>query len=149
MHQSLGEICKCDCESLSGNAEIIAECSCIVFQTVEDITSMLDGRMPETLEPLSDSFFLLPSLQCQKTGCHGCNQNVLGERTENEPRMPLPEGDSMVKSPVAIYEALDFKFASPIQEKLLYTSPPCCRLSALHIFHGLPVSMTLNYFCTS
>lgn len=50
-------------------------CNCIVFWTVEEMTTnMLDRRMPGILKRLTDSLCLLPCHTCFINGCHGCNQ---------------------------------------------------------------------------
>lgn len=95
----------CECSERGGttsSGDSKMRCNCIVFWTVEDITIILAHRMPGTLKRLSNLLCLLPSLECLKNGCHGCNQGMLHVEGQR-----LTEGESMVESPAAVCETLD------------------------------------------
>lgn len=97
------ETCECSEHGVTtSSSDSKITCNCIVFWTVEDITIILAHRMPGILKRLSDSLCLLPSLQCLKNGCHGCNEGLLHVEGQR-----LREGDSMVECPAAVCETLD------------------------------------------
>eukprot|EP01018_Ginkgo_biloba_P005379 Gb_27442 [translate_table: standard] len=91
-------------------------CHCIVFWTVDAITVQLALRMPGTLKKLSESLCLLPSLQCLKNGCHGCNVGLLHVEIEEFAQERLIEGDAQVSTPAAACQTLDI-IARSIEEK--------------------------------
>lgn len=70
-----------------------ATCGCIVFFTVKEIIIMLAGQMPGILKQLSDSACMLPSRNCLRRGCHGCNQGLLHVETDGFGRNRLTAGN--------------------------------------------------------
>lgn len=99
------EICEC-----------VEPCQCVIFWTLEQIIIMLALRMPGTLKQLSHSLCLLPSRQCLRNGCHGCNQGLLHVELDEFARQRLTEGDPENEFPAAVCETLDM-FRRSIQEK--------------------------------
>ena len=92
----IAEICPCNIPECN--------CNCIVFSTVEDITFLINRRMPDTPKQLFDSMCILPSLQCMKNGCDGLNQ-------------------CSSEFPAAC-EVLDFELKPPIQEIPIFICIP-------------------------
>lgn len=90
------------------------ECHCIVFWTVVDITIMLGLRMPGSIKQLSDSLCLLPSLNCLRGGCHGCDKGLLYVEIDDYGNKRFEERRPEVEYPATVWETLPKGF---IEEK--------------------------------
>jgi len=97
-----------------------SRCGCIVLGVNEVITTMLAQQIPRTLKRLPNDLCLLPSLECLKNGCHGCNSGLLHveetdvfsvEETDEllvediGTKKTLREGDSKMDCPAAVCRA--------------------------------------------
>lgn len=71
-------------------------CGCIVFSAPLGVTVMVAERIPGTLKRLSHSLCLLPSLDCLKNGCHGCDDGLL-HVAEIDDTSYLEETDDTIK----------------------------------------------------
>lgn len=85
------EICTCPLRKDDRSYDD-SKCGCILFWTGvnEVITITLAEQIPGTLKALCPGLCLLPSLDCLKNGCHGCDQGLL--HAEEKEDISLFEG---------------------------------------------------------